>query len=196
MQPYVEAAALVLAVNLLPAFAPPTWAVLALVVLTRDTAPLPTIAIGVVAASAGRTVLALVTRSLRGRLSARRRAGYDALRGLLERRRRNTLAALLAFLLSPVPSGQLFVAAGLLRAPLRPLVLAFAAGRAVSYSIYVTAADLARPRLEELVRDPFGSPLAIALNAALAVGVIALARIDWIALLERRGVLAPPEQPT
>lgn len=45
------------------------------------------------------------------------------------------------FALSPLPSAQLFVAAGLVDAPLVPLIAAFFAGRLVSYTIYVTAAS-------------------------------------------------------
>ena len=100
------------------------------------------------AAACGRLVLAATTRHFRARFSAERREN-------LKPRRRCSSAAgqggrrLGLFALSPVPSAQLFVAAGLLTVPLLPLTAAFFAGRLVSYSLYVAAASAAKDSLGE-----------------------------------------------
>jgi hypothetical protein len=64
---------------------------------------------------------------------------------------------------SPVPSAQLFVAAGLLTVPLLPLTVAFFCGRLVSRSLYVGAASAASESLGTIVRDSLTSPIGIAL---------------------------------
>ncbi len=136
--------ALVFALNLLPAFGPPTWAVLAALRLSTDIPAVPLVLFGALAAACGRFTLATGSRRLRPRLSAKRLEGLDALRDRLEGDRGKTALGLGLFALSPVPSGQLFVAAGLTGVRLVPLTAAFFAGRLVSYTIYVTAASAAQ----------------------------------------------------
>jgi uncharacterized membrane protein YdjX (TVP38/TMEM64 family) len=186
----------VFAVNLLPAFAPPTWAVLVFARLHTDLPLVALVVTGALAAASGRTVLALTVRVLRKRLSPDRVANLEAARKLLVAGRGRSVAGLGLFLLSPVPSAQLFVAAGLVRAPLRPLVAAFLAGRLVSYSIYVGAASAAEDTIGSVVDKAFGSPLGIALQVAMLALLVALYRMDWAALISRRASRpAPGDQP-
>ena len=100
--------------------------------------------------------------------------------------RGKAVAGLGLFALSPVPSAQLFVAAGLLTVPLVPLTAAFFAGRLVSYSLYVGAATAARDSLGSVLGDAFGSPLGIALQLAMLAGLVLLLRFDWASALGRR----------
>ena len=127
----------IFAVNLLPAFGPPTWAVLVFFNLNYDLPAVPLILFGALAAAGGRLVLALTARHFRERFSPERRKQLAAAEQLLVGSRGKAAVGLGLFALSPVPSAQLFVAAGLLTVPLVPLTVAFFAGRLVSYSIYV-----------------------------------------------------------
>lgn len=61
---YLAAAAVVLGVNLLPAFGPPTWAVAVFYRLTGHLAVVPLVLIGAVRAAAGRLLLAVAFRRL------------------------------------------------------------------------------------------------------------------------------------
>ncbi len=99
-------AGVVYAVNLLPAFGPPTWAVLVVLRLNLDVAAVPLVLVGATAAAAGRYTLALGARAWRGHLSAERIASLDALRDAAERRRSGTIAGLALFASprSPRPS--------------------------------------------------------------------------------------------
>ena len=114
-----------------------------------------------------------------------------AARELLAGDRRRAAGGLALFALSPVPSAQLFVAAGLLAVPLLPLTAAFFAGRLVSYSLYVGGATLAADRLGDTFTDVFTSPAGIALQVAMLAGLVALLRVDWRAVLQKRQRLAP-----
>lgn len=131
--------------------------------------------LGALAAASGRFTLASGARRLRPRLSAVRRASLDRAERLLSGNRRRTAAGLGLFALSPVPSGQLFTAAGLMTVPLLPLTAAFFSGRLVSYSIYVSAATIAERNLGQLALDALTSPLGLALQIAMLVALGLLA---------------------
>lgn len=187
MLDYVVVWALVFGVNLLPAFGPPTWAVLVFLRLNLDVPAVPLVIVGALAAASGRLVLARGARHFRGRLSAERVENLEAAQGALAGSRGKAVAGLGLFALSPVPSAQLFVAAGLLKVPLVPLTAAFFAGRLVSYSTYVGAASLADDSLGEIFTDSLTSPLGIALQLGMLALLVALVRVDWVRIVGRGG---------
>lgn len=168
------ALAVVFAVNLLPAFGPPTWAVLVFFSLQFDLPAVPLVLGGALAAAGGRYLLASGARRLRPRFSAARLERLDRAEAMLVANRRRSVAGLGLFALSPVPSGQLFTAAGLMKVPLLPLTAAFFAGRLVSYSIYVGAASVAERNLGEVVLDALTSPLGMGLQLAMLAALGAL----------------------
>jgi uncharacterized membrane protein YdjX (TVP38/TMEM64 family) len=186
MAQYLLLAGVVFGVNLLPAFGPPTWAILVWFEIARDLDPVALVLIGATAATLGRVVLALGAGAFRGRLSARRREGLDAARTVLSGSRGRTAAGLGLFLLSPLPSAQLFVAAGLIAVPLRPLAAAFFAGRLVSYSVYLGLGRAADARFGDVFESAFRSPYGIALQVAMLVALVLLMRIDWVGIVSRR----------
>ncbi|MGA9857974.1 MAG: hypothetical protein WBQ18_08925 [Solirubrobacteraceae bacterium] len=186
MAGYLVLAGVVFGVNLLPAFGPPTWSVLVFFRLQSDLAAIPLVLVGALAAAAGRLVLAYGSRRYRGRLSPERLENLSAARDAVMGGRGRALAGLGLFALSPLPSAQLFVAAGLVDAPILPLTAAFFAGRLVSYSIYVGAASAARRGLGSIITDAFTSPAGIALQLVMLGGLVALMRVDWVRLLKRR----------
>jgi membrane protein YqaA with SNARE-associated domain len=168
-------------INLLPAFGPPTWAVLVFFRLNSDLPAVPLILLGALAAASGRFVLASAARHFRGRFSAERRANLEAAEQVLVGSRTKAAAGLGLFALSPVPSAQLFIAAGLLTVPLVPLTAAFFAGRLVSYSLYVAGASAAKDSLGDVLQNVIGSPIGIAVQVVLLGGLVLLFRVDWAA---------------
>ena len=187
----------IFAINLLPAFGPPTWAVLVFFHLSSELPVVPLVVLGALAAASGRFVLALTARRFRSRFSPARIENLVAAEELLVGSRGKAVAGLGLFALSPVPSAQLFVAAGLLTVPLVPLTAAFFAGRLVSYSLYVTAASAAERSLAAVLGDVIGSPIGIALQLVMLVGLVLLLRVDWVAMAKRRrrGTRAADDQP-
>jgi hypothetical protein len=91
------------------------------------------------------------------------------------------------FFLSPVSSAQLFEAAGLMKTvSLKPLLLAFAAGRTFTYSTYVTgAAAIAATNFGELLIQEIKSPWAIGVQIAMITALIAVGSVDWKKRLRR-----------
>ena len=187
MTEYLILFAIVLGVNLMPAFGPPTWSIIVLYGFNSEL-PLPAIVgIGAVAAALGRFGLAHGTRLLRPWLSDKTRRNLAAAREALEANKRRGMLALGLFALSPVPSAQLFEAAGLAGVRLLPFTLAFFAGRLVSYSIYAGGANAAEHlTVAQTFRDSLTSPLGIGLQVVMLAGLVALARVDWARLLAKK----------
>lgn len=176
----------IFALNLLPAFGPPTSAVLVAVSLNLDLPEAPLILCGALAAASGRYVLATGARRFRRRLSEERRENLAAAEEMLLAHRGGAIAGLGLFALSPIPSGQLFVAAGLMRVPLLPLTAAFFAGRLVSYTLYVAGATAIEAGLDETITSSLSSPVGIALQLLTLAGLVVLLRVDWIGVAARR----------
>jgi uncharacterized membrane protein YdjX (TVP38/TMEM64 family) len=184
---YLILFAVVFAVNLLPAFGPPTWTIIVLFGLNSDL-PVPAIvATGAVAAALGRFVLANAFRLLARYVSDRTKGNLEAAREALERNRRSGLIGLGLFALSPLPSAQLFEAAGLTGVRLLPFTLAFFAGRLVAYAIYAGSAKAVEGlTLGDTFRESLTSPLGIAVQVIMLAALVALARIDWARLLAKK----------
>ena len=184
MTDYLILFAIVLGVNLMPAFGPPTWSIIVLFGFNSDL-PVPAIVgTGAAAAALGRYALAHGTRLLRHWMSDKTRRNLAAAKEALEKNRRRGFLALGLFALSPVPSAQLFEAAGLAGVRLLPFTLAFFAGRLVSYSIYAGGAKAVEHlTIGDTFRDSLTSPLGIGLQVLMLAGLVVLAKVDLAKVL-------------
>jgi membrane protein YqaA with SNARE-associated domain len=188
VEAYLLLAAAVFGINLLPAFGPPTWAVLVLFHLNGDYWLPGLVLVGAVCAASGRLVLALVTRRVGKRLPERWRTNAEAAGERLAENRGRSLAGLALFAVSPVPSAQLFEAAGLMSVRLLPLTAAFFAGRTVSYTVYSKTADtLSETDTGETLLANITSPWGVALQVTMLVGIVLLGRVDWRPKGDRAG---------
>lgn len=183
---YAAVIGAIFALNLVPAFGPPTWAVLVLFSLHGNYHTALLVVCGAIAAASGRLVLASVTRRLGSRLPARWRSNLDGARDLLGQRSGRMIALLALFAISPLPSAQLFEAAGLVSIRLVPLTLAFFSGRLVSYSLYVGgAAALSVTDTGRVLLSSLTSPWSVVLQVLMLVGLVLLAKVDWAAVARR-----------
>lgn len=176
---YVWVTVIVFAINLLPAFGPPTWAVLVFVRLNWHLNPVTLVLLGCLAAVAGRFLLARGARRFQRILPPRYVANLSSAKSLITRTKVGTAGLVAVFLVSPLPSAQLFVGAGLLELPLRVLSGAFFAGRLVTYSLYVGGASLAAKKFGDVLGNVFGSFWSFALQLVLLVVVCALPLVNW-----------------
>lgn len=186
VEAYVVVALAVFGLNLLPAFGPPTWAVLVLFNLHGDYATPVLVVVGAVAAAGGRLVLAHGTRQLHRYLPERYRRNLEAAGGAISERRGRSLAVLALFAVSPVPSAQLFEAAGLLKARLLPLTGAFFAGRLASYALYVGGSSALKDTdTGQVLLSSLTSWWGVLLQVGMLVGLVLLAHVDWARVLGR-----------
>ena len=88
MSHYFILAGLVLGINLLPAFAPPTWIILVFYKLDTDMNSIVIVLLGVTASASGRYLLALGVRAVRGKLKREYVQNLENLRSRLDRGRR------------------------------------------------------------------------------------------------------------
>ena len=166
--------------NLAPAFAPPTWTVLVFFTL-NSTLPIWSIVIvGAICAGAGRYNLARLTAMLRYKIKGKTLQNLESARKVLEEKSSRKIALIALFVVSPLPSAQLFEAAGLIGTRLLPLTIAFFSGRMVTYSLYVTgASQLKSNGLGELMREQFTSVWAIIFQLLMIGSVYLLTKINW-----------------
>jgi uncharacterized membrane protein YdjX (TVP38/TMEM64 family) len=173
-------AGVVLLFNLMPAFAPPTWAVLVLFGLNTNLHPIVIVAVGAVFAGTGRYLLARATGLFRNRISKKSLANLEAAQSLLTENTSRKVLTIGLFVLSPLPSAQLFEAAGLMGVRLLPLTIAFFSGRLITYNFYVFgASELKAHGIGELITKEFKSVWAILFQVLMITSVVLLTRINW-----------------
>ena len=183
---YLYLVLVVFTFNLAPAFAPPTWSVLVLFKINTSVDPVALVLLGALAAGSGRLCLAKLTSLLRHKIPQKQINNLEAARRLLTERSSRNIAGLALFALSPVPSAQLFEAAGLLKLKLLPLTTAFFSGRIVSYTLYVTSAGtLAEKGFGDLMKSSITSPWGIAAQLLMILGIYFLTKVNWAAKLKR-----------
>jgi membrane protein YqaA with SNARE-associated domain len=176
----VWVALIVFGINLMPAFAPPTWAVLVLLQLSYHLPTVPLVIVGAISAATGRYVLALAFRYGRRWLPKTYVANTQAAGELLLQHKGRSLLGMIVFLISPLPSAQLFEAAGLMAVPLLPLCAAFFVGRLVTYSVYAAGANaVSHTDFGKLLINQLTSPWGIALQVSAVVGLVLLGRVNW-----------------
>lgn len=184
---YLAAVLVILFMNALPAFAPPTWMALVFFLINYDANPVALVALGVVSATAGRAILAWYFRKFAHLIPSKYSQNMEYAGKYFTSHSTKRFALLAIFLISPVSSAQLFEAAGMMKTiAIRPLLVAFAIGRSISYSTYVTgAAAIAATNFGELLIHELKSPWAIAMQIAMIAGLIGLGLIDWKSRVSR-----------
>ena len=176
----IALAGVVLFFNLMPAFAPPTWAALVLFSLNTNLHPIVIVAVGAVCAGTGRYLLARATGLFRNRISKNSLSNLEAAQTILTENNSRKLITIGMFVLSPLPSAQLFEAAGLMGVRLLPLTLAFFSGRIVTYNFYVFgASELKAHGIGELITKEFTSVWAILFQLVMIGSVVLLTRVNW-----------------
>jgi hypothetical protein len=179
---------LIFVLNVLPAFAPPTWTAVSFIGLTIPSINFTSIAlIAAAAATFGRITLAKLSRAIvRQRfLNEQTRCNVDAIRLGIEARPVTTFGSFLAYAVSPLPSNYLFIAYGLTSLPIAFLAFPFFIGRLASYAFWIKTASTVGHRLD---LDWFESaPYFLAyflISQLLLVPVIyGFTRVDWHAVL-------------
>jgi hypothetical protein len=181
----------VFVLNVLPAFAPPTWMTLSFVGLTIPNVNVIALAVvGAAAATLGRITLAKLSRRIvrHGLLSEPARLNIDAIKQGIEGRRALTSTAFMAFALSPLPSNYLFIAYGLTSLPIMFLAMPFFVGRLLSYGFWVATASTVGDRLnvDWFESSAYLSAYFVLSQLLLVPAIYAFTRVDWHAAFSER----------
>jgi membrane protein DedA with SNARE-associated domain len=187
---------IVLVLNLIPAFAPPTWMVFSYLGFRfPDHVGWTFALVGALAAMLGRSVLAKMAHGVvRNRwMSEASRANVDSLKESLEKHPKLTFGVFLFYGFTPLPSNFVFIAYGLTTMRLARLAIPFFLGRFVSYGFWTLSAATISRRFDFDDGEALGylSVYFVLTQLALLGMVYLFTRLDWKALVrERRWRLA------
>ncbi|MGA8224529.1 MAG: hypothetical protein WB780_22990 [Candidatus Acidiferrales bacterium] len=201
MSPLLILFVVIFLLNVIPAFAPPTWMVFSFLGFRFPSHMGWSFAlVGAIAAAMGRSLLGKLSRTIVRNhwLSEAARANIDSLKLELEKRPKLTFGLFLFYAFTPLPSNYLFIAYGLTAMPLVRLAFPFLIGRFVSYTFWtMSAAAVSRKlALEETEAMAYFSVYFILTQIALLGGVYAFTKVDWNLLLrERRWRWLPKSAP-
>jgi hypothetical protein len=178
---YLIAVLAIIAMNALPAFAPPTWMALVFFLLHYDLNPVALVILGVISATTGRGILAWYFRKFAHLVPSKFSKNMEYAGDYFTNHSTKRFAILAIFLISPISSAQLFEAVGMMKSVnLKPLLAAFAVGRTFTYSTYVSgAAAIAATSFGEILITELKSPWAIGVQIAMIAAFIALGSVDW-----------------
>jgi len=180
---YLEVTLIAFLVNLVPAFAPPTWVVLSVYQVNHlELNSLGIAFFGVIGSVAGRFVMYQYS-ALAGRHVPRKQAdNLRHFRELVEEKRLGLFLGTLVYSLSPLPSNFLFIASGASGMELLPVIGGFAVGRFISYAFLVYASSRAYEAL-------FGifdvAHLRLGADILGIVMAVSPAFVDWSKIFDR-----------
>lgn len=170
--------------NVIPAFAPPTWMVFSFIGFHFPEHNGANLAIaGALAATLGRLSLAKLSRLVIRQkfMSEDARRNVDAIRENLQGRTKLTFGLFLLYAFSPLPSNYLFIAYGLTAMDLRLIAIPFFLGRTVSYSFWrIASAAVARKMaMESESTLPYLGGYFVVSQLVFLLVIYAFTRIDW-----------------
>ena len=187
MEIYILLFILIFIINVVPAFMPPTWIILSFFYVNNDLLFLPTVILGVIAATSGRIVLALISKYwLKKALPISFYSNYQYLGKYLKGHTKLTLPIVFGYAFSPISSNSLFIMAGLSNLNLKLIASSFFIGRLISYSFWITASHQLSNRLDTIFTGAFSS-LDTFISALISMGIVVIiGRINWENLLKSK----------
>lgn len=182
---------IVFGLNVIPAFAPPTWMVFSFLGFRfPDHAGWILAITGALAATLGRCILAKMSRVIvRGHwLSAESRDNLDSLRDELQSRPRLTFSLLLFYAFTPLPSNSVFIAYGLTTMNILRIAIPFFLGRFISYMFWARSGAVISRKFDVQESEALGYfGVYFVLTQLALIGIVYIfARIDWRALWRER----------
>src|SRR5438874_580229 len=179
------AMALAFAINLVPAFMPSTWMVMAFFYI-KFGLPLLVLTIGGAIASAlGRILLAKASTLFKRRFMRSRESDLDELGEFLNEHRTYVGPAVFAYSLTPLPTNNLFIAAGMAEVNMVAVVAGFIAARVIANTFWVWTTHRAFSSLKDVFEAGLTGPWGIGLEVAGLLSVVLLFKLPWAKWLRR-----------
>lgn len=177
---YLILAATVFLINVMPGLMPATWAILAFFFIKFGLRLLPTVILGAIMATTGRWVLAKTAkRFIRPHLSKKTQDNMTALGSFLTRNRKLSIPLIFAYAFLPIPSNQVFIAAGLSGVGVELISFSFLMGRLISYTFWVKVADKVTDDLNTIIVGDALNPKSLLIEGVGLVVLILIMKIPW-----------------
>jgi membrane protein YqaA with SNARE-associated domain len=182
---YLILGLIVMAINIVPAFMPSTWIILSFFFIHYDLAFLPTIFIGVCMATIGRLILAVLAETyVEPILPKKERENMLNLGKIFELNKNFTFLSILGYTLLPIPSNQLFIAAGLAKVDLSLLALSFFIGRTISYTFWINLSSNVNNNIESAFTSQYSKSGIFILEILGFVALYLISKINWGKILK------------
>lgn len=177
--------ALVFVINLVPAFMPSTWMLLSFFYIKFDPPLLILTLGGALVSGLGRIVLARGSTWVKRRFMATKQADLDELGAFLDERRHYVGATVFLYALSPLPTNNLFIAAGMAEVRMVSVLAGFWSARAIADTLLVWTTDRVFDTIEDVFAGAWGNWLVMALQLAGLASVVLLYMLPWARWLRR-----------
>jgi len=179
------ALALSFLINLVPAFMPSTWMVLAFFYIKFDLPLLLLTIPGAIASGLGRLLLAKTSTLFKRRLLKGQEADLQELGCFLEERRNYVGLAVFLYALSPFPTNNLFIAAGMTEVGMTRVLVGFCCARILANTFWVWTTQRVFESLGGLFQTTFGSWVPLVLQIASLSSIVLLYKVPWARWLRR-----------
>jgi hypothetical protein len=181
----LAAFALVFAINLMPAFMPSSWMVLAFFYIKFDL-PLLVLTIGgAIVSGFGRLALAKGSAVFRRRFMRAKEADLTRLGAFLDEHRNYVAPATFLYVLTPFPTNNLFIAAGMVGVNLVWVLAGFWAGRILADTFWVWTTNRVFDSIGEVFGTTVGGRVAIGLQLGSLASLVLLYQLPWGRWLRR-----------
>lgn len=177
---------IVFIINLVPAFMPASWMVMSFFYIEFEPPLLILTVLGAIVSGLGRLVLARESVFVKRRFMHGHAQDLDDLGQFLKSRGPWLTATTFIYSLLPLPTNNLFVAAGLAEVRMLAVIVGFWAARIPADTFFVWSSDQIFSSLGDVFRGAFGSWLAIAFQLLGVTSVILLYRLPWARWLNNR----------
>lgn len=182
---YLYVGVFVLIINVIPAFMPPTWLVLAFLYTNYHLNLIPTVIIGVVSATIGRIILYHLSKTYFKRFFPKKMLGnYDALGKFLHKNQHFTLPVVLTYTFFPVSSNYVFIVAGLSNLNVGIITVAFVIGRLISYTFWISASHRLSTHLETIFSEHISQGATLLLEIIGLLAIYLIGKIKWGKILK------------
>lgn len=186
--PYILLIPIILGMNVIPFFMPPTWIVLAFFVAKYDLNTLPVVLIGASCATLGRVILAFASqRFLRKLLPKNYQQNYASIGSYLNKHEALTIPLVLTYAFLPIPSNHVFIAAGLAKVRIKILAGSFLVGRLISYTFWVSLTQRFSDNLVDIFSKHYSKVGSVVVEIVGLLLLYLLGRIAWKKVLKRVG---------
>jgi hypothetical protein len=164
---------------------PSTWMVLAFFYIKFDLPLLLLTIPGAIVSGLGRLLLAKGSTLFKRHLLKDQEANLQDLGGFLEERRNYVGLAVFLYALSPLPTNNLFIAAGMTEVGMTRVLVGFCCARVLANTFWVWATQRVFESLGGLFQATFGSWPALVLQLTSLSSIVLLYKLPWARWLRR-----------
>lgn len=185
---YLGVFLLVLGLNVVPFFMPPTWIVLSTLffLFPQQFNPLLLALVGAFASTFGRVILSRIGAASRRLMGENRKRSMDRAGQALRSKKYGGFVLTFLYALTPLPSNAYFITMGTMRCHFFTIFLGFWLGRLISYVVTVHVAGVAFSSLSGVLASQMQAM--VLLDVLAILGMVVFAFVDWEKLIQERRI--------